>query len=195
MWTLHTRFIFIYHHPFCFIRFYIQTSKYDVETMKTILYLIAFIHILCLVIWNFFARIFWAILAKTYVMLVTTLDKRTLFAKLKNLFWSAAVAVELFKRNIKIEFLCIKALRPSAQVIIVSMCRNIGNAPCTVMAAITKINFKPFILLLCDKKIYHSVFMTGLNKSRFQMEIYSRFSALLKIIMNCSGIHFCKGIF
>ena len=53
--------------------------------MKTILYLIAFIHILCLVIRNIFARIFRALTARIDIMLFTALDKRTLFAKLKNL--------------------------------------------------------------------------------------------------------------
>lgn len=135
--------------------------------MRTILYLIALIYVLCLVIRNLFARIFRALLARAYVMLITTLDKRALFAKLKNLVRSAAFAVEFFKGNIQSEFFFIKALRLSPQVIIVSLCRNIGNAPCAVMSAITKISFKPFILLFCDKKIYYSVFMTGLNKSCF----------------------------
>ena len=135
--------------------------------MRIILYLITFIYIFCLVIRNIFARIFWALTARIDIMLFTALDKRTFFARLKNLFRSTAVAVKLFKRNVQSEFLFIIALRLSPQVIVISLCCNIGNTPCAVMSAITENSFKPFILLFCDKKIYHSVFMTGLNKPCF----------------------------
>ena len=106
--------------------------------MSTILYLIALIYILFLVVRNLFARIFRTLTARIDIILFTALDKMTLFTKLKNLVRSATITVELFKRNIQFEFFFIKALRLYPQVIVISLCYNIGNTFKTVMTAIDR---------------------------------------------------------
>ena len=99
-----------------------NTGHRLLRSLYHLLYLITFIYILCLVIRNIFARIFRTLTARIDIMLFTALDKRTLFAKLKNLIRSAALTVDFFKRNIQTKSLFIKALRLSPQVIVILLC-------------------------------------------------------------------------
>ena len=160
--------------------------------MVSPLYSIVFFHILCLVIRNIFARVLRALATRVYTLFFITLYRRATFANFKYFVRSVTVQLNFLSRT----SIFIKALRLSTQVIVVLLCCDLCNTLCAVMTLITEICFKLFfILLFCNKKIYLPIFMTDLNKSYIQMKGYGCFSIILKIIMNRSGVHFCKGMF
>ena len=80
-----------------------------------------------MVIRKLFAGVIRALTTSIYASLHAALFERTFLAKRKHALGSAALTVDFFKRNVKSKPLLIKALRLSAQVIVVFLCRDIGN--------------------------------------------------------------------
>ena len=107
--------------------------------MVSPLYLIALIHIFCLVIRKCFAGVFRAFAAGFHTFLLTAPFEWTLLAKCEHIIRSAAGTVELLQGDILSEFLLIESPGLFSQSIVVILCCEIGNTLCTVMTAITEI--------------------------------------------------------
>ena len=100
-------------------------------------YLVAFIYILFLIIWNFFAWVLRTLTAGINAIPDAAFDKRAFPAKIKYPVKSSSAAVEFIKRDVKAKILFIKGLGLSSQGIVISLHCDICSASGTVMSAVT----------------------------------------------------------